>query len=46
MFFCKFFKKSDDSLIPSFLMSNVSNSLRLLMAKEQPEQIVQVAHQK
>ena len=44
--FCKFFKKSDDSLIPSFLLSNVSNSLRLLMAKEQPEQIVQVAHQK
>ena len=34
------------SLIPSFLMSDVSESLRLFTKNEQCEQIVQVAHQK
>ena len=35
-----------DSLIPSFLMSDVSESLRLLTKNERCEQIAQVAHQK
>ena len=30
------FKKKSDSLIPFFLMSNVSESLRWLISKEQP----------
>ena len=34
-----------DSLIPSFLMSDVSESLRLLTKIERCEQIAQVAHQ-
>ena len=34
------------SLIPSFLMSDVSESLRSLTKNEQCEQIAQVAHQK
>ena len=35
-----------DSLIPSFLMSDVSESLRLLTKNERCERIAQVAHQK
>ena len=35
-----------DLLIPSFLMSDVSESLRLLTKNEWCEQIAQVAHQK
>ena len=35
-----------DSLIPSFLMSNVSESLRSLTKNEQCERIAQVTHQK
>ena len=35
-----------DSLIPSFLMSNVSESLRSLTKNEWCERIAQVAHQK
>ena len=35
-----------DSLIPSFLVSDVSKSLRLLTINEQCEQIAQVDHQK
>ena len=37
---------TSDSLIPSFLMSNVSKSLRLLTKNEHCEQMAQVAHQK
>ena len=33
-------------LIPSFLVSDVSESLRTLTQKERCEQIAQVAHQK
>ena len=40
------FKKMSDSIIPSFLMSDVSKSLRLLTKNERCEQIAQVAHQK
>ena len=36
----------NDSLIPSFLMSNVSESLRSLTKNEWCKQIAQVAHQK
>ena len=43
--FCKF-KKTRDSLIPSFLMSDVSKSLSSLTKNERCEQIAQVAHQK
>ena len=35
-----------DSLIPSFLVSNVSESLRSLTKNERCERIAQVAHQK
>ena len=35
-----------DSLIPSFLKSDVSDSLRLLTKNELCERIAQVAHQK
>ena len=35
-----------DSLIPSFLVSDVSKSLRLLTKNERCERIAQVAHQK
>ena len=35
-----------DLLIPSFLVSNVSDSLKLLTKNERCEQIAQVAHQK
>ena len=41
-----FVKKMSDLLIPSFLVSNVSKSLRLLTKNEQCERIAQVAHQK
>ena len=44
MFF--FILKMSDSLIPSFLMSNVSKSLRSLTKNELCERIAQVAHQK
>ena len=45
MFFvCK--KKLSESLIPSFLMSDVSEWLRSLTKNEWCEQIAQVAHQK
>ena len=40
------FKKKSDSLIPSFLMSIVSESLRLLIKNEQCERIAQDALQK
>ena len=40
------FFKTSDLLIPSFLMSNASESLRSLTKNEQCEQIAQVAHQK
>ena len=51
LFFSKFyirflFLKMSDSLIPSFLMSNVSESLRSLTKNEQRERITQVAYQK
>ena len=35
-----------DSLIPSFLVSDVIKSLRLLTKNERCERIIQVAHQK
>ena len=41
-----FFSKTSDSLIPSFIMSHVSKSLRSLTKNERCEQIDQVAHQK
>ena len=41
-----FFFLISDSLIPSFLVSDVSESLRLLTKNEQCEQIAQVTHQK
>ena len=44
--FCKFFKNTSDSLILSFLMSDVSELLRSLTKNEWCEQIAQVAHQK
>ena len=37
---------TSDSLIPSFLMSDVSKLLRLLTKNERCEQIAQVTHQK
>ena len=40
------FKKMSDLLTPSFLVSDVSESLRLLTKNEQCERITQVAHQK
>ena len=40
------FKKMSASLIPSFLVSDVSESLRSLTKNEQCERIAQVAHQK
>ena len=47
MFYIGFLiKKMSISLIPSFLVSNVSESLRSLTKNEQCEQIAQVAHQK
>ena len=47
MFCIGFFNtKMSDSIIPSFLVSNVSESLRSLTRNEQCEQITQVAHQK
>ena len=39
-------KKMSDLLIPSFLVSDVSESLRSLTKNERCEQIAQVAHQK
>ena len=48
LFFVRFFvsfKKMSDSLIPSFLMSDVSESLRPLTKIERCEQTTQVAHQ-
>ena len=44
-FFGKFIKKTSDLFIPSFLMSDVRESLRSLTKNEQCEQITQVAHQ-
>ena len=44
-FFCTF-KKTSDSLIPSFLISDVSESLRSLTKNEPCEQIAQGTHQK
>ena len=41
-----FIKQMSDSLIPSFLVSDVSESLRLLTKNERCERIAQVAHQK
>ena len=41
-----FIEKISESLISSFLVSNVSELLRLLTKKERCEQIAQVAHQK
>ena len=41
-----FIKQMSDSLIPSFLVSDVSESLRSLTKNERCEQIAQVAHQK
>ena len=41
-----FLKKTSNLLIPSFLMSNVSKSLRLLTKNEWCERIAQVDHQK
>ena len=41
-----FIKKMSNSLIPSFLMSDVSKSLRSLTKNERCERIAQVAHQK
>ena len=47
MFYIRFFiVKMSDLLIPSFLESNVSESLRSLTKNERCEQIAQVAHQK
>ena len=47
MFYIGFlFKKMSDSLIPSFLVRDVSESLRLLTKNERCEQIAQVSHQK
>ena len=40
------FKKMSDSLIPSFLVSDVSELLRSLTKNEWCEQIAQVVHQK
>ena len=41
-----FIKQMSDSLIPSFLVSDVSESLRSLTKNERCEWIAQVAHQK
>ena len=41
-----FYKKMSDSLMPSFLVSDVSKSFRLLTKNEQCEQIAKVAHKK
>ena len=41
-----FVKKKIDSLIPSFLVGDVSKSLRSLTKNERCERIAQVAHQK
>ena len=41
-----FILKMSDLLIPSFLVSDVSESLRSLTKNERCEQIAQVAHQK
>ena len=40
-----FILKMSESLIPSFLVSDVSELLRSLTKNEQCEQIAQVAHQ-
>ena len=46
MFYIGFlFKKMSDSLIPSFLVSDVSKLLRSLTKNERCELIAQVAHQ-
>ena len=47
MFYIGFlFKKMSDLLIPSFLVSDVSESLRSLIKNERCERIPQVTHQK
>ena len=46
VYFDTLFKKTSNLLIPSFLMSNVSKSLRLLTKNEWCERIAQVDHQK
>ena len=47
MFYIGFLlKKMSDSLIPSFLLSDMSKLLRSLTKNERCEQIAQVAHQK
>ena len=47
MFYIGFFiKKMSDSLIPSFLVSDVNKSLRSLTKNEWCNRIAQVAHQK
>ena len=47
MFYIGFFiKKMSDLLIQSFLVSDVSKSLRSLTKNEQCERIAQVTHQK
>ena len=47
MFYIRFlFLKMNDSLIPSFLMSDVSELLRMLTKNERCELFAQVAHQK
>ena len=42
----KFIEKMSESLISSFLVSDVSELLRSLTKNEQCERIAQVAHQK
>ena len=44
--FKKKFKKMSESLIPSFLVSNVSKSFILLKSNERCERIAHFAHQK
>ena len=47
MFYIRFlYKKMSDLLIPSFLVSDMSESLRLLTKNQGCEQIAQVAHPK
>ena len=44
--FLNFIEKMSELFISSFLMSDVSESLRLLTKNERCERIAQVAHQK
>ena len=46
LYVCFLFKKTSDLLITSFLMSDVSESLKSLTKNEWCEQIAQIAHQK